>query len=66
MTHVFINEAGIKLFSSNKDLSLNLTPSIQEVVITLLDENCFSNLGTKIFGFSLNKFANLKAFSASF
>jgi len=54
MTHVFINEAGIKLFSSSKALSLNLTPSIQEVVITLLDENCFSNLGIKIFGFSLN------------
>ena len=66
MTHVFINEAGIKLFSSSKTRSLNLTPSIQEVVITLLDENCFSNLGIKIFGFSLNKFANLKAFSASF
>jgi len=52
MTHVFIKEAGIKLFSSSKARSLNLTPSIQEVVITLLDENCFSNLGIKIFGFS--------------
>jgi len=66
MTQVFINEAGIKLFSSSKARSLNLTPSILEVVITLLDENCFSNLGIKIFGFCLNKFANLKAFSASF
>ena len=66
MTHVFIKEEGIKLFSSSTARSLNLTPSIQEVVITLLEENCFSNLGIKILGFYLNKFANLKAFSASF
>ena len=66
MTQVFINEEGIKLFSSNRARSLNLTPSIQEVVIILLDENFLSNLGIKIFGLSLNKFANLKAFLASF
>jgi len=41
MTQVFIKEEGIKLFSSSKNRSLNLTPSIQQVVITLLDENCF-------------------------
>jgi len=52
MTQVFIKEAGIKLFSSNKERSLNLTPSIQDVVMILLDENCFSNLGIKIFGYS--------------
>ena len=62
----FINEEGIKLFSSSRLRSLNLTPSIQEVVIILLDENCFSNLGIKTFGLFLNKSANFKAFSPLF
>ena len=47
MTHVFIKEAGIKLFRYNKALSLNLTPSIQEVVITLFEEKSFSKLNPK-------------------